>query len=66
MRKKKKYRDKKYILHLTCGECGLPFDSDRYKKYCRLACSKIASARFAKTRYAEMREIVLKAKGVIK
>jgi len=66
VKKVKKKRDRKYILHLTCEECGLVFDNDRYQKYCNLACRKIASARFAKIRYAEMRNIVLKARGVIK
>jgi len=62
---KKGKKDKKYFLHLTCKECGLPFKSERFKKYCSYKCQRIVNNRLAKTRYAEMRDIVLRSKGVI-
>jgi len=65
MKRKKPVKDKKYLLHLTCKECGHKFISGRYKKYCSWGCQRLANARLAKSRYAEMRKIVLKAKGVI-
>ena len=66
MKPKKKRKDKKYFLHLTCKECGLPFKTERFKKYCSYKCQRLVNTRFAKIRYAEMRELVLRAKGVIK
>ena len=66
MKKKVKHKVKKHILHLVCQECGHKFKSDRYRKYCNYKCQRKANARFGKVRYAEMREIVLKARGVIK
>ena len=63
---KKKSEDKKYILYLTCNECGLPFKSERFKKYCSYKCQREVNKRCAKIRYHEMRETVLKVKGVIK
>lgn len=65
MKKKKKKRGKKHFLYLTCQECGNKFKTERFKKYCRYACQRKANANFSKARYAEMRRIVLKAKGVI-
>ena len=66
MEVKKKSKDKKFILHLTCKECGLPFKSERFKKYCSYKCQRRVNTRFAKIRYGEMRELFLKSKGVIK
>ena len=65
VKKKRKSKDKKHFLYLTCTECGNKFKSERYKKYCTWKCQRLASNRFAKIRYSEMRDIVLKAKGVI-
>jgi len=66
VKEKRRGKDKKYLLHLTCIECGRKFTSERYRKYCTFACQRSANNRYAKTRYAEMRDIVLKSKGVIK
>jgi len=66
MKQKKKVKDKKHFLHLTCQECGMPFKSERFKKYCSYKCQREVNNRFAKIRYAEMRDIVLRSKGVIK
>jgi len=63
---KSKSKDKKFILHLTCDECGLPFKSERFKKYCSYICQRAVNKRFAKIRYANMRELFLRSKGVIK
>lgn len=65
VKRKKVVKDKKYLLHLTCKECGHKFTSERYKKYCSWGCQRIANGRKSKQRYAEMRKIVLKSKGVI-
>jgi len=62
---KKVRKEKKYFLHLTCVECGLPFKSERFKKYCSYKCQREVNKRFAKIRYAEMREVMLRSKGVI-
>ena len=65
MKSKTKGKGEKQYLYLTCVECGNKFKAERFRKYCRYQCQRTANARFSKTRYAEMREIVLKAKGVI-
>ena len=65
MKKKQAKKEKKHFLYLTCAECGNKFKSERFRKYCRYNCQRIANARFSKVRYAEMREVVLRAKGVI-
>ena len=66
MKSRKIHKDKKHFLHLTCQECGLPFKTERFKMYCSYKCQRLVNNRKAKTRYAEMRDIVLRAKGVIK
>ena len=66
MKLQKKKKDRKYYLYLTCQECDHQFRSERFKKYCSYKCQRVASNRFAKTRYAEMRDIVLKSRGMIK
>jgi len=66
MKGKKKSKENKHLLHLTCQECGHRFTSERYRKYCIDQCRRAVSNRLAKTRYAEMRDIVLRSKGVIK
>jgi len=63
---KKKHKDRKHYLYLTCQECGQPFKSERFKKYCSYKCQRLVNNRLAKTRYAEMRDIVLRSKGVLK
>ena len=65
MKKKKQVNDKKHVLHLTCQECGHKFKSERFKKYCSWGCQRLVNGRRSKQRYAEMRKIVLKARGVI-
>ena len=65
MKKKVQSKFKKHILYLTCAECGNKFRSERFRKYCHYKCQRVANARFSKTRYAEMRETVLRARGVI-
>ena len=65
MKKKGRGKDKKYLLHLTCQECGHKFTADRFRKYCLYSCQREVNNRLAKMRYAEMREIYLKSKGVI-
>lgn len=66
MKKKGKVKDKKSYLHLTCQECGHKFNSDRFKKYCTWKCQRKANNQKAKTRYAEMRDLLLRSRGVIK
>lgn len=66
MKGKRKSKEKKHLLHLTCQECGHKFTSERYRKYDTYDCQRVVSKRLSKTRYAEMREIVLRSKGVIK
>ena len=66
VRPKNRSRDKKHFLYLTCKECGCKFKSERFKKYCSYKCQREVNNRLAKTRYAEMRDIVLRSKGVIK
>lgn len=63
----KKKKSKKHWLYLTCQlpECQHKFKSERYRKYCHYKCQRKANANFSKLRYAEMREVVLKARGVI-
>lgn len=65
MKKKTKRKEKKHFLYLTCIECGNKFKTERFRKYCVYKCQRTANARFSKTRYAEMRDAVLKARGVI-
>ena len=65
MKKKRRGKDKKYVLHLTCKECGHKFTADRFRKYCTYSCQREVNNRLAKMRYAEMREVYLKQKGVI-
>ena len=65
VKKKKPVKDKKYLLHLTCKECGHKFTAERFRKYCLWTCQRQVNGRKSKQRYAEMRKIVLKAKGVI-
>lgn len=66
VRKKKGSRKKKYLLHLICENCGRKFKAERYRKYHNYACQREMNNLLAKRRYAEMREVYLKAKGVIK
>ena len=66
MKKKIQRKSKVFVLHLTCQECGNKFTSERYRKYCTYKCQRAANNRYAKIRYGKMREVVLKAKGVIK
>jgi len=66
MKKKVKKQDSSVVLHLVCVECGHKFNVERYRKYCCYKCQRKANARQSKVRYAEMRDIILKAKGVIK
>lgn len=66
MKKKQRVKFKKVVLHLTCAWCSHKFNSERFKKYCGYKCQRDANANFSKLRYAEMRDAVLKARGVIK
>lgn len=65
MKKKKKAKVKKHVLHLTCENCGLKFTAERYRKYCTYKCQREVNNQKAKLRYAEMRDIYLREKGVI-
>lgn len=65
MKKKRKIKEKKYVLHLTCKSCGHKFTANRFRKYCTYECQREVNNQLAKNRYAEMREVYLKAKGVI-
>ena len=66
MKKKKNASKKKYLLHLTCKNCGHKFTAERFRKYCTYKCQREINNILAKSRYAEMRKVFLKAKGVIK
>lgn len=66
MKKHKKVKDKRQVLHLICQECGHKFTVDRFKKYCSYKCQRMANNQKAKTRYAEMRDLLLRSRGVIK
>ena len=65
MKKKTKAKDRRRILGLTCQECGHKFKADRFRKYCIYKCQRKANNRYAKVRYADMRDIVLRARGDI-
>jgi ribosomal protein L32 len=65
VKKKKKVKEKKYLLHLTCQNCGHKFTAERFRKYCVYECQREVNNQLAKNRYAEMREVFLKSKGVI-
>jgi transcription elongation factor Elf1 len=65
VKKKKAVKKKRYVLHLTCKNCGHKFKAERFRKYCTYKCQRDINNQLAKTRYAEMREVYLKSKGVI-
>ena len=65
VKKKRKVKDRKRTLHLTCQECGHKFMADRFRKYCIYKCQRKANNRYAKNRYADNRDIVLRARGDI-
>lgn len=66
MKKKKKVQVKKHLLHLTCQECGHKFITERFRKYCTYECQRKANTAKSKIRYAAMRDLMLKSKGLIK
>lgn len=66
VKKKKVVKKKSYFLLLTCQECGHKFRADRFKKYCSYKCQRLANRSKSKIRYAEMRDLMLRSKGLIK
>ena len=65
MKKKKRVKKKKHLLHLTCENCGCKFKAERYRKYHNYACQREVNNQLAKDRYAKMRTVYLRDKGVI-